>query len=133
MASGTRAPLSVRRAEGESFVPLSYCHVTYGHVFTLPERRGQNPAVTALCVPGAGKGAARMALASRYPARLLEGERGTPDCWSVQIRGALARGPDANPALIEGFVATGAWSSSEYGTYKTVKARFWPWLSGKSP
>jgi len=23
--------------------------------------------------------------------------------------------------------------SSEYGTYKTVKARFWPWLSGKSP
>ena len=23
--------------------------------------------------------------------------------------------------------------SSEYGTYKTVNARFWPWLSGKSP
>ena len=23
--------------------------------------------------------------------------------------------------------------SSEYGTYKTVKARFRPWLSGKSP
>jgi len=23
--------------------------------------------------------------------------------------------------------------SSEYGTYKTVKARFWPWLSGKCP
>ena len=23
--------------------------------------------------------------------------------------------------------------SSQYGTYKTVKARFWPWLSGKSP
>jgi len=22
--------------------------------------------------------------------------------------------------------------SSEYGTYKTVKARFWPWRSGKS-
>jgi len=22
--------------------------------------------------------------------------------------------------------------SGEYGTYKTVKARFWPWLSGKS-
>ena len=22
--------------------------------------------------------------------------------------------------------------SSQYGTYKTVKARFWPWLSGKS-
>ena len=21
----------------------------------------------------------------------------------------------------------------EYGTYKTVKARFWPWLSGKRP
>ena len=21
--------------------------------------------------------------------------------------------------------------SLEYGTYKTVKARFWPWLSGK--
>jgi len=21
--------------------------------------------------------------------------------------------------------------SSEHGTYKTVKARFWPWLSGK--
>jgi len=23
--------------------------------------------------------------------------------------------------------------SSEYGTYKTVKARFWPWFSGKDP
>jgi len=23
--------------------------------------------------------------------------------------------------------------SSEYRTYKTVKARFWPWLSGESP
>jgi len=23
--------------------------------------------------------------------------------------------------------------SSEYGTYRTVKARFWPWLSGTSP
>jgi len=23
--------------------------------------------------------------------------------------------------------------SSEHGTYKTVKAIFWPWLSGKSP
>ena len=23
--------------------------------------------------------------------------------------------------------------SSEYGTYKTAKARFWPWLSGTSP
>jgi hypothetical protein len=23
--------------------------------------------------------------------------------------------------------------SSEYGTYKTVEARFWPWLSGKNP
>ena len=23
--------------------------------------------------------------------------------------------------------------SSEYGTYKTVKARCWPWLSGESP
>jgi hypothetical protein len=23
--------------------------------------------------------------------------------------------------------------SSEHGTYKTVKARFWRWLSGKSP
>ena len=23
--------------------------------------------------------------------------------------------------------------SSEHGTYKTVKAKFWPWLSGKSP
>ena len=23
--------------------------------------------------------------------------------------------------------------SSEYGTYKTVKARFWSWLAGKSP
>jgi len=23
--------------------------------------------------------------------------------------------------------------SIEYGTYKTVKARFWPWLVGKSP
>jgi len=22
---------------------------------------------------------------------------------------------------------------SEYGTYKTVKARFWPWRSGESP
>ena len=22
---------------------------------------------------------------------------------------------------------------SEYGTHKTVNARFWPWLSGKSP
>ena len=22
---------------------------------------------------------------------------------------------------------------SKYGTYKTVKARFWPWLSNKSP
>ena len=22
---------------------------------------------------------------------------------------------------------------SEYGTYKTVKARFWPWLSGQGP
>jgi len=23
--------------------------------------------------------------------------------------------------------------SSEYGTYQTVKASFWPWLSGKRP
>ena len=23
--------------------------------------------------------------------------------------------------------------SSQYGTHKTVEARFWPWLSGKSP
>jgi hypothetical protein len=23
--------------------------------------------------------------------------------------------------------------SSEYGTYKTVRARFWPWLQGESP
>ena len=23
--------------------------------------------------------------------------------------------------------------SSDFGSYKTVKASFWPWLSGKSP
>jgi hypothetical protein len=27
----------------------------------------------------------------------------------------------------------GAPLSSEPGIYKTVEARFWPWLSGKSP
>jgi len=39
---------------------------------------------------------------------------------------------DVAPAVREG--ACGVQPlSSDYGTSKTVRARFWPWLSGKSP
>jgi len=30
-------------------------------------------------------------------------------------------------------VYVGGGLSSEHDTYKTVKAKFWPWLSGRSP
>ena len=40
----------------------------------------------------------------------------------LKLRTVLATGPSP--------IGRGA---SEYGTYKTVTARFWPWLPGKSP
>jgi hypothetical protein len=35
--------------------------------------------------------------------------------------------------MVSGFGVQGLPLSSEYGTYKTVKARFWTWLSVQSP
>ena len=50
--------------------------------------------------------------------RFRDGPRKRPDAF----------GTDQVPSTLS---ESGA--SSEFGTCKTVKARFWPWLSGKSP
>jgi len=44
---------------------------------------------------------------------------------------SLSAGDIEHPELDEGDAAHPL--SSEYGTYKTIKTRFWPWLSGKRP
>ena len=63
-----------------------------------------------------------------------------PKSFSV-VPGSLGSGRGGGGALEEAGVEPSAGNSSgrksivtsEYGTYKTVKARFWPWLSHKTP
>ena len=43
---------------------------------------------------------------------------------------SVVEGSDDGKSLVVRFQAP---LSSKYGTEKTVMARFWPWLSGKSP
>jgi hypothetical protein len=58
-------------------------------------------------------------------------ERGTP----VMEKGGrlMESGTCAGAVLKVGPAVDRESLSSEYGTYETVKARFWPWLSGETP
>ena len=76
-----------------------------------------------------GRGRANMSHSRQSESGLVAGK--SPQTFVKCSRLARQR-PAAAECLRDPWVAR-IWLSSEYGTYKRVKARFWPWLPGKSP